>query len=1250
MRILNQNINKLLILFIIAIVINMANGFADQQSAEHNIIMKKGTLVFQIRDSKTGYGIPAQFNIVNNSTDEAKIYSTDKNGKLELTFNIGHYSYRVEAKDYSPLSSYFYIYDDKTINIYVWLQETPYKRELDNIISEESAHSSVVYGFVLDKDTYQPLRDVRVTLQNKHLTSVTGQNGFYTIETPVQLAPVDIDSLIFEKYGYSTLIIRKSKIGTGRTRLLAELSPGKGIIIQDDTHKLNKHEDTFQLDMSAAMVIPYGDALVKSIAQLESLSEGNSYLKPPANKQLLEVWDPPDSIRVGTTCSCATCTTVDTMSLETYVERGLNDEWYGTWQPHSLRSGAIAYRSYGSYYVYHPIDINYDICSTTCCQVYNSDTHSAAVAAADYTTGIQLQRSSAIFRSEYSAQNNNYNCSVSNCSNSDCSCGNSYAGSPSASWPCLSDSVCTGTDCFGHGRGMCQWGTQYWALDQSQLWNWIVNHYYNDNGNPSGMRSAFMTSPLDISSASPNPSNVPPGGTFNINAVSVNYAELLHNQIILGARLYSASTGYIDDHNNDIKVTLNPGNNNISRSFNVPLSAPEGLYDLIIELWFDVDENDQINSEDLALISNSYPGAVTVTGSTSCTAPIFSGVQSVADVSTCAYSGIQVTWQQPSDWGQGATSGTYAVRRYADSACNGTYTTVASGLSATITSFTDTSASPGTTYYYQISATNNCATPMSSTGTNSCSNAIADNGNSNPCPSIGNTLMVDKSGNNAQISWNAVSCVNLDHYEVYGSASYSMPFPGDWNLIGSPTITSFSDSLSSNYIAYKTIAVDACDNNSCVQDTWARAFDAVSTEDRALSIQQTDDGGYIAAGQARIGSQGDLEVLVLKLRPNGTIEWKKTYGGNGDDIAFSIQKTNSGGYIIAGETRSFNVIGADIWVLNSDASGNILWQKTYGGDGDDKGYSMAKTNDGGYIIGGTTTSFGSNKDYWVLKLDSNGNIQWQKYYDRGSYDEIYSIQQTNDGGYVFTGIDEMYCCSGQLIIYKLYSNGEVEWTREYGGTYADYGVAIQQISDSGYIVTGHTYSYSPGVDYWVLRLNSSGDIIWQKAYVLNDSNSRDIKQTFDGGFIVAGEAVLGPIRNCWALKLSSSGDIIWQKRYGGSGVEHCSAIQETFDHGFILAGDTSSFGSGNMDVFILKLDQNGIIDVPCSLIQDTTISPTDTDSNALSFSASSNNSSISPVSSTAIAIEPIVTRYLLCPNCSNPIWRPIFQSDVSKEK
>ncbi|MEN3047079.1 MAG: SpoIID/LytB domain-containing protein [Candidatus Hydrothermales bacterium] len=285
---------------------------------------------------------------------------------------------------------------------------------------------------------------------------------------------------------------------------------------------------------------------------------------------------------MGKPCNCRTCNDVVVMSLEYYVSSGLDDEWIASWGQHSLRAGAIPYRSYGTYYVINPYSQNYDICDNTCCQVWDGDDIYASCTLAAYVTnGILLEKNSNYVRSEYSAENNN------------CRCGDGYS-ETGTTWPCIEDPVCRSTSCYGHGRGMCQWGSRRWAYNQGKLWKWIVNHYYE----PGNMHIA---SPMKINSISISQNQFEPGDTFIIFYDIYSFCEKRHEKILLGASLYNTSVGFIDDPPNDSLVTLPIGASTRARKFIVPNKASYGIYDLWAALWFDVDEDANITGNDLDL-------------------------------------------------------------------------------------------------------------------------------------------------------------------------------------------------------------------------------------------------------------------------------------------------------------------------------------------------------------------------------------------------------------------------------------------------------------------------------------------------------------------------------------------------------------------------------------------------------------------------------------------------------------------------
>lgn len=330
--------------------------------------------------------------------------------------------------------------------------------------------------------------------------------------------------------------------------------------------------------------------------------------------------DPPLSIRVGfadancsQTCCTGSCSHTCVFDLETYVRRGITHEWIGSWTQHSLRAGAIAYRSYAAWHAINPVAGRpFDLCSSACCQVSGGSVTSAGTLAARATAGLLLKRNEAVFRSEYSAENNCLLGAMS-CSNADLSCGNGFAGSPATNWPCLEDIVGLDRSCFGHGRGMSQWGTQRWSQSPHlRLWPWIVNHYYNANGTGTGLRNAVITRVLAIQDAAPDPASVAPGDSFEIVVEALNRAGESHQRILIGASVRRASDPFVSDPPNDQLIELPPGSSLATRSFVMPEGAVPGSYALWVSLYIDVDGDGAISANDLVQALLQLPDALQV--------------------------------------------------------------------------------------------------------------------------------------------------------------------------------------------------------------------------------------------------------------------------------------------------------------------------------------------------------------------------------------------------------------------------------------------------------------------------------------------------------------------------------------------------------------------------------------------------------------------------------------------------------------
>jgi hypothetical protein len=364
------------------------------------------------------------------------------------------------------------------------------------------------------------------------------------------------------------------------------------------------------------------------------------------------------------------------------------------------------------------------------------------------------------------------------------------------------------------------------------------------------------------------------------------------------------------------------------------------------------------------------------------------------------------------------------------------------------------------------------------------------------------------------------------------------------------------------------------------QAVWQKTFGG-SSDDVAWSVQQTKDGGYIVAGWTISFGAGGSDIYVIKLDENGNKEWEKTFGRSGDDVAWSVQQTTDGGYIVAGWSKSFGAGGDDVYIIKLDAYGNMVWEKTFGRSGDEAASSIQQTTDGGYIVAGYTNSFGEGGfDVYIIKLDAYGNMVWEKTFGRSGDEVASSIQQTTDGGYIVAGWTKSFGAGGMdVYVIKLDKNGNKVWEKTYGGSNDDWANSIQQTKDGGYIVAGGTFSFGAGgMDVYVIKLDENGNMKWHETFGGSyDDDAWSIQQTKDGGYIVAGwtNSFGAGSYDVYVIKLDENGNMKWHETYGGSGDDFAISIQQTKDGGYIVAGLTNSFGAGGMDVYVIKMDSVG---------------------------------------------------------------------------
>jgi len=402
---------------------------------------------------------------------------------------------------------------------------------------------------------------------------------------------------------------------------------------------------------------------------------------------------------------------------------------------------------------------------------------------------------------------------------------------------------------------------------------------------------------------------------------------------------------------------------------------------------------------------------------------------------------------------------------------------------------------------------------------------------------------------------------------------------------------------------------------------WQKALGGTQSE-AARSVQNTFDDGFITAGYTRsndgdvTGNHGKADFWVVKLDKNGDLKWQKTFGGSEDDMANFVQPTTDGGYIIVGYTRSNNGQvtanhgGADVWVIKLDRNGNLEWEKTYGGSKDDIATHVAPTFGSGLVIAGYTFSNDGDvsknqgkSDFWIVKIDSEGKLEWEKTYGGSSYDEASFVKQTAYGEYVVTGTTHSQ--NGDITknhgrddfwVLKLNGSGNKIWQRTFGGSKEDQATALWETFDEGYIICGTTrsndgdVSYNHGMsDYWVVKLSEEGNLEWEKTYGgSQNEESNGIQELPGGRYIVTGttQSANGDVHgnhgnwDYWTIQLDSKGKLEWESTYGGTSYDDANHIEQIVSGGYVMAGvtfsnnDDVSGNHGKSDFWIVKLQSD----------------------------------------------------------------------------
>jgi len=378
-------------------------------------------------------------------------------------------------------------------------------------------------------------------------------------------------------------------------------------------------------------------------------------------------------------------------------------------------------------------------------------------------------------------------------------------------------------------------------------------------------------------------------------------------------------------------------------------------------------------------------------------------------------------------------------------------------------------------------------------------------------------------------------------------------------------------------------------------------------------------------------SDGSCEYPVSGF--TGEIVWIKTFGGSGDEDAVSIVKSNDGGFMVLGFTKSTDgdVTGKtttdlDYWLLKIDTNGEKIWDRTYGGSNDDRATNISKTSDGGYILSGYTASTDGDvtenagfHDYWIVKINGGGDIQWEKSFGFIGQDQAFKVIETAEGGYFAIGFLDVGASNGEgndfidpnnsnrNVVHslgdywaiKMDANGNKIWRRYFGGSHVDQGKDVIQTPDGGFMLIGISESSDFDItnahganDFWAIKISADGDKLWENSFGGSESEfAYSVTNTSDGNFIVIGDArsadsdISNPLGNAdvWAVKFSSSnGSIIWEKSYGGTNFDSARGIVQLGNGNFAISGNsrssdidtTDNYGANDAWIFIIDADGN----------------------------------------------------------------------------
>lgn len=414
------------------------------------------------------------------------------------------------------------------------------------------------------------------------------------------------------------------------------------------------------------------------------------------------------------------------------------------------------------------------------------------------------------------------------------------------------------------------------------------------------------------------------------------------------------------------------------------------------------------------------------------------------------------------------------------------------------------------------------------------------------------------------------------------------------------------------------LILSACFISQAQNSFYERTIGTAGHENN-FAFYRTYDNGYILTGATNGSGSGGYDIYFIKLDEAMNIEWAKTYGGLMNDYAEFVQQTPDSGFIISGSTLSFGAGTSDCYIIRTDAQGNILWSKTYGGAVDDKTIKGIVLNDGNFLIPATSFSFGAgNWDMMILKLNPSGDTLWTRIIGLSGYDYATCAQQTSDGNYIICGRTiqpgNIY---RDVFLMKMDSTGNLLWMKTYGAFDHEEAMFVRQTNDNGFIITGSMQTSVPGnLEALLMKTDSAGNLQWTKVYGGSELEAAyNVVQLPDSGYAITGFtdsfASLAPRFNfpnhvlgndsshVLLIRTDATGDTLWSRAYGGlRGDEAYSLAADS--GGFIIGSYSWSFsGTDSSDAYLIRTDSMGVSDCHTKYISPVITAPVFTETTVI---------------------------------------------------